>query len=156
MKILFFSRYNLKGIQFSLEISLLSSFYLLRFCLILNLPFIVLTLSYALRVMSYDSDNFNYFTVAHFREFITYQRFSWFCRKYPMSDDYFHPCIKGLCYYPFAVNVNRCVGSCNTLNGLLIKVWVPNKTEYSEHFQHDYRDKWIKYINKTCIMQMSM
>ena len=26
--------------------------------------------------------------------------------------------IQGLGYYPFAVNLDRCVGSCNTLNGL--------------------------------------
>ena len=32
-------------------------------------------------------------------------------------------------YYPFAVNLDRCVGSCNTLNDLSNKVCVPNKTE---------------------------
>ena len=32
-------------------------------------------------------------------------------------------------YYPFAVKLDRCVGSCNTLNDLSNKVWVPNKTE---------------------------
>ena len=32
-------------------------------------------------------------------------------------------------YYPFAVNLDRCVGSCNTLNDLTNKVCVPNKTE---------------------------
>ena len=32
-------------------------------------------------------------------------------------------------YYPFAVKLDRCVGSCNTLNGLSNKVCVPNKTE---------------------------
>ena len=36
---------------------------------------------------------------------------------------------QGLCYYPFAVNLNRLVGSCNTLNGLSNRVCVPNKTE---------------------------
>ena len=32
-------------------------------------------------------------------------------------------------YYPFAVKLDRCVGSCNTLNDLSDKVNVPNKTE---------------------------
>ena len=32
-------------------------------------------------------------------------------------------------YYPFTVKLNRCVGSCNTLNDLSNKVCVPNKTE---------------------------
>ena len=31
--------------------------------------------------------------------------------------------------YPFAVKLDRCVGSCNTLNDLSNKVCVPNKTE---------------------------
>ena len=32
-------------------------------------------------------------------------------------------------YSPFAVKLDRCVGSCNTLNDLSNKIWVPNKTE---------------------------
>ena len=32
-------------------------------------------------------------------------------------------------YYPFLVNLDRCVGSCNTLNDLSNKVCIPNKTE---------------------------
>ena len=32
-------------------------------------------------------------------------------------------------YYPFAVKLDRCVGSCNTLNDISNKVYVPNKTE---------------------------
>ena len=32
-------------------------------------------------------------------------------------------------YYPFAVKLDRCVGSCNTLNDLSNKVCDPNKTE---------------------------
>ena len=32
-------------------------------------------------------------------------------------------------YYSFAVKLDRCVGSCNTLNDLSNKVCVPNKTE---------------------------
>ena len=33
-------------------------------------------------------------------------------------------------YYPFAVKLNKCVGSCNTLNDLSNKVCDPNKSEY--------------------------
>ena len=33
------------------------------------------------------------------------------------------------CYYPFSVKLDRCVGSCNTINDLSKKVYVPNKTE---------------------------
>ena len=32
-------------------------------------------------------------------------------------------------YYPFAVNLDRCVGSFNTLNDLSNKVYVPNITK---------------------------
>ena len=32
-------------------------------------------------------------------------------------------------YYPFAVKLHRCVGSCKTLNDLSNKACVPNKTE---------------------------
>ena len=32
-------------------------------------------------------------------------------------------------YYPFVVELDRCVGSCNTLNDLSNKVCAPNKTE---------------------------
>ena len=32
-------------------------------------------------------------------------------------------------YYPFALKLDRCVGSCNTRNDLSNKVRVPNKTE---------------------------
>ena len=31
-------------------------------------------------------------------------------------------------FYPFAVKLDRCVGSCNTLNELSSKACVPNKT----------------------------
>ena len=37
--------------------------------------------------------------------------------------------IQGLHYYSFAVNLDRCVGSCNTLNDLPEKVCDSNKTE---------------------------
>ena len=32
-------------------------------------------------------------------------------------------------YYPFPFKLDRCVGSCNTVNDLSNKVCVPNKTE---------------------------
>ena len=32
-------------------------------------------------------------------------------------------------YYPFAVKLDGCVGSCNTVNDLSNKICVPNKTE---------------------------
>ena len=32
-------------------------------------------------------------------------------------------------YYPFAVKLDRCVGSCNTFDDFCNKVCVPNKTE---------------------------
>ena len=32
-------------------------------------------------------------------------------------------------FYPFSVKLDKCVGSCNTLNDLSNKVCVPNKTE---------------------------
>ena len=32
-------------------------------------------------------------------------------------------------YYPFSVKLDRCAGSCNTLNDLSKKVCVPNKIE---------------------------
>ena len=35
--------------------------------------------------------------------------------------------IEGLCYYQFAISLDRCMGSCNTLNDLSNKVYDPNK-----------------------------
>ena len=42
-----------------------------------------------------------------------------------------HPkeCSQEFYYYPFAIKLDRCVGSCNTLNDLSNKVCLPNKTE---------------------------
>ena len=33
-------------------------------------------------------------------------------------------------YHPFAVKLDKCAGSCNTLNDLSNRVCVPKKTEY--------------------------
>ena len=38
-------------------------------------------------------------------------------------------CTNWLSYYLFAVNLDRCVGSCNTLNDLSNKVYAPKKTQ---------------------------
>ena len=38
--------------------------------------------------------------------------------------------IQGLFYYPFAVNLDRCLGSSNTLNDLSNEVCVQNKTKH--------------------------
>ena len=44
-----------------------------------------------------------------------------------------------LCYYPFAVKIDRCVEICNTLN----KVCIPNQNRRlkSKCVQHGYRNK---------------
>ena len=36
---------------------------------------------------------------------------------------------EGLTYYPFVVNLDRCTGSCDTLNDLSNRAYVVNKTE---------------------------
>ena len=53
-----------------------------------------------------------------------------------------HPneCTQKFHYYPFVVNLDRCAGSCNTIIDLPL--------------QHDYRNKWIKNLNKKYITQM--
>ena len=56
-------------------------------------------------------------------------------------------------YYSFAVKLDRCVGSCNTLNDVSNKVYGPNKPK---HVQHDYRNKWIGNVSKAYIVQMQM
>ena len=40
-----------------------------------------------------------------------------------------HEHIQGSRYYLFSINLDRCMGSCNTLNDLSNRVCVPNKTE---------------------------
>ena len=56
-------------------------------------------------------------------------------------------------YYPFAVELDRCIGSCNTFIYLSNKVCVPNKTEYlylREYFGKCIFDRIIfeKYFSK--------
>ena len=50
---------------------------------------------------------------------------------------------QGLHYYPFAVNSDRCVRSCNTLNDLSNRVCISKQNRRFElkRFQCDYRDK---------------
>ena len=42
---------------------------------------------------------------------------------------YPNKCSREFHYYPFAVKLNTCVGSCNSLNDLVNKTNFPNKTE---------------------------
>ena len=52
-------------------------------------------------------------------------------------------------YYPFSVKLDGCVGSCNTLNDLSNKVYVPNKIRFkSKRVQHDYRINESKILTK--------
>ena len=43
-------------------------------------------------------------------------------------------------YYRFLVKLDRCVGSCSTLNDLSNKVCVPNGRFKSKCVQHDYKN----------------
>ena len=63
---------------------------------------------------------------------------------------------QGLHYYPFAVNLDRCVQSCNTLNDLSNRVCISKENRRFElkRFQYDYRDKLIENINKAFILWM--
>ena len=60
------------------------------------------------------------------------------------------------CYSPFAVNLDTCIGSCNTLSDLSNKVCVlkQNRKFKFECFQYDNRNKWVENINKAYIIQM--
>ena len=40
-----------------------------------------------------------------------------------------HEYSQGLRYYLLAVNSDRCFGTCNILNDLSNRVWIPYKTE---------------------------
>ena len=57
-------------------------------------------------------------------------------------------------YYSFAIKLDGRVESCNTLNDLSNKIWVPNKTRFkSKCVQNDYRNKRIENINKGYVMR---
>ena len=51
------------------------------------------------------------------------------CMIQPTLNLYPNEYSQELHYYPFVVKLDRCVGSCNTLNDLSNKVCVPSKTE---------------------------
>ena len=36
---------------------------------------------------------------------------------------------QGFCYYTFMIKLDTCNGSCNTLNDVSLKIYVPNKLE---------------------------
>ena len=59
-------------------------------------------------------------------------------------------------YYPFAVKLDTCIGSCDTVNGLPNKVYFPKKNRRfkSKRFQDGYWNKWIENINKAYIMRV--
>ena len=61
---------------------------------------------------------------------------------------YLNEYTQGLCFYLFAVNLDICAGSCNTLNDLSLKVYVPNKTGdlNLSVFNMITGKKWIKII----------
>ena len=61
--------------------------------------------------------------------------------------------IPGLCYYPYLVNLDRCVGSCNTPNDLSNRVYIPNKTEDLNRNAFSTFTGRIDF-NKIYIMQM--
>ena len=68
-----------------------------------------------------------------------------------------HPneCNREFHFYPFAVKLDKCDGSFNTVNDLCNEIYVPNKTRFkSKRVQHVYRNKWIKNNNKAYIMQI--
>ena len=56
-------------------------------------------------------------------------------------------------YYPFAVKLDKCIGICNTLNGLSNKVCIPIKDRRfkSKLAKHDYRYKRIKNTSEAFI-----
>ena len=59
-------------------------------------------------------------------------------------------------FYPFAVKLERCVGSCNTLNNFSNKVFAPNKTEdlNLSVFNMITGINESKTLKKACIMRM--
>ena len=63
---------------------------------------------------------------------------------------------QGFHYYPFVVKLDRCAGTCKTLNELSNKVCVPNKTEdlNLSMFNMITGINKIKNINKAYIMHM--
>ena len=63
---------------------------------------------------------------------------------------------QGLHYYLFAVNLDRCIGSCNNLNDLSNKFTcsLQNRRFTSKSVQYHHKNKWIENNNKEYIMWM--
>ena len=67
---------------------------------------------------------------------------------------------QSLLYCPFALDLDRCIGSCNTLNDLSNKLCVPKKTEYLNLNAFNMitginiNINKTKKINKTYVMQV--
>ena len=58
-------------------------------------------------------------------------------------------------YVAIHVNIDRYVGGCNVFNDVFNKVSLPKNRRFkSKRFLHDYRNKWIKNIRKTYIIEM--
>ena len=59
-------------------------------------------------------------------------------------------------YYPFAIKLERCAASCNTLNDLSNKACVPSKTQdlNLSEFNMIAAINESKKINKSCSMWM--
>ena len=57
-------------------------------------------------------------------------------------------------YYHFAVKLDNCVASCNTLNDLSKRICVTkqNKRFKYTHLQYDCRKKMNRKFNKRCMM----
>ena len=51
-----------------------------------------------------------------------------FDSQHTLINLHFNEYTQGLHYYPFAVNLDRSTGSCNTLNNLSNKICAPSKT----------------------------
>ena len=62
-------------------------------------------------------------------------------------------------YYPFAIKLDKCVGSCNNLNNISNKVCAPNETEdLNKHIFNMITGKMnqIFFKRKKYIMQMQI
>ena len=55
--------------------------------------------------------------------------------------------MEGLVYYPFGVNLDRCMGSCNTLHDLSNKVCIPKSKILTKHISCECK---CKFIGRKC------
>ena len=62
-----------------------------------------------------------------------------------------------LSYYPLAINLDRCMGSCNTCNDLSNRICIPNKAEdLNLNVFYDNRNKRVEDIIKRYIINASL